>query len=66
MKMIGFALHKMKSFEVENENKRNEVKRKIMNWEIFSICMSKDMFPQRDSITLSLEVLNALLIMLNI
>lgn len=65
MKMIGFALCKMKSFEVENENKRNEVKRKIMNWEIFSICMSKDTFPQCN-ITLSLEVLNALLIMLNI
>lgn len=60
MKMIGFALLKMKSFEVENKNKRNEVKRKIMNWEMFSIYMSKDRFPQSDSVTLSLEVRNAL------
>lgn len=46
MKMIGFALLKIKSFELENENKRNEVKRKIMNWEIFLIYMFKGIFHQ--------------------
>lgn len=42
--MIGFALHKMKSFEVENENKRNEVKRKIMNWKYFQYVCPKICF----------------------
>lgn len=32
----------MKSFEIENEKRKNKTKRKIMNWEIFAICMSKD------------------------
>lgn len=55
----------MKSLEVENDEKMNKVKRKIMNLEIFATCVSKRYVPTYDRRILSLKVFNGLLIVLN-